>query len=93
MYAKVQFNLERTKPPILIPANTLVASPAGDQVVVVKDGVAHFRTIDVIQDYGPEIEVGDGVAFGDSLVANVNDSIRDNERVKIVSHIELPPQP
>jgi hypothetical protein len=45
------------------------------------------------QDYGPEIEVGDGVAFGDSLVANVNDSIRDNERVKIVSHIELPPQP
>jgi RND family efflux transporter MFP subunit len=93
MYAKVQLDLERTKPPILIPANTLVASPAGDQVVIVKDGVAHFRTIDVIQDYGPEIEVGDGVAFGDSLVANVNDSIRDNERVKTVSHIELPSQP
>ena len=93
MYAKVQFDLERTKPPLLIPANTLVASPAGDQVVVVKDGVAHFRRIDVIQDYGPEIEVGDGVAFGESLVAIVNDSIRDNERVKIVSHIELPPQP
>ena len=93
MYAQVQFDLERTKPPILIPANTLVASPAGDQVVVVKDGVAHFRMIDVARDYGPEIEVGDGVAFGDSLVANVNDSIRDNERVKIVSHIELPPQP
>jgi RND family efflux transporter MFP subunit len=93
MYAQVQFNLERTKPPVLIPANTLVASPAGDQVVVVKDGLAHFRTIDVIQDYGPAVEVGNGVAFGDSLVANVNDSIRDNERVKIVSHIELPPQP
>lgn len=93
MYAQVQLDLVRTNPPILIPSNTLVASPAGDQVVIVKDGVAHFRTIDVIQDYGPEIEVGDGVAFGDSLAANVNDSIRDNGRVKIVSHIELPPQP
>jgi RND family efflux transporter MFP subunit len=93
MYAQVQFGLERTKPPILIPANTLVASPAGDQVVVVKDGVTHFRTIDITQDYGPEIEVGDGVAFGDSLVANVNDSIRDNGRVNVVSHIDLPPLP
>lgn len=93
MYAQVKFDLKRTKPPILIPANTLVASPAGDQVVVVKEGVAHFRTINVLRDYGPEIEVGDGVVFGDALVANVNDSIRDNERVKIVSHIELPRQP
>jgi RND family efflux transporter MFP subunit len=91
MYAQVQFDLERTKPPILIPANTLVVSTAGDEVVVVKDGVTHFRTIEVALDYGPEIEVGGGVAFGDSLVANVNDSIRDNERVKVVSHIELPP--
>jgi len=93
MYAEVQFDLERTKPPILIPANTLVASPAGDQVVIVKDGVAHYQTIEVARDYGPEIEVSDGTVVGDLLVANVNDSIRDNGRVKVVSHVELPQQP
>jgi len=60
----------------------------------VKDGVAHFQTIEVVRDYGPEIEVGDGtVVVVDLLVANVNDGIRDNGRVKVVSHVELPPEP
>ena len=61
--------------------------------MIVKDGVAHFQTIEVVRDYGPEIEVGDGIVVGDLLVANVNDSIRDNGRVKVVSHAELPQQP
>jgi RND family efflux transporter MFP subunit len=93
MYAEVRFDLERMKPPILIPANTLVASPSGDQVVVVQNGVAHFKRVEVTQDYGAEIELGSGVATGDSLVANVNDSIRDEGRVEVTSHIQLPPSP
>jgi RND family efflux transporter MFP subunit len=93
MYAEVRFDLQRTKPPILIPANTLVASPSGDQVVVVQNGVAHFKPVEVTQDYGAEVELGSGVAIGDSLVANVNDSIRDDGKVEVTSHIQLSPSP
>src|SRR5215813_6231664 len=90
MYAQVRFNLQRTYPPILIPANTVIPSPHGDQVVVVENGVAHFKTVDIAQDYGPEVEIGGGIVVGDSLVANVNDTIREGGKVQIVSHIQLP---
>jgi RND family efflux transporter MFP subunit len=92
MYAQVHFILQRTYPPILVPANTVVPSPQGDQVVVIDNGVVHFKTVDVAQDYGPEVEIRGGIVVGDSLVANVNDTIREGGKVQIVSHIQLPSQ-
>jgi Barrel-sandwich domain of CusB or HlyD membrane-fusion len=69
----------------LIPANTLVPSPSGDQVVVLRDGVAHFQNIAVTTDYGAQVEVGDGVKLGDTLVENVTDAIREGAKVQIAS--------
>ena len=85
MYAAVRFNFMREQPQILIPADTLVASPAGDQVVVVRDGVAHFQTIRVATDFGAQLEVLEGVKIGDSLVRNVTDDIREGTKVQVVA--------
>ena len=85
MYATVRFDFVRKQPPILIPAETLVASPSGDRVVVVRNGVAHFQSIRVATDYGAQLEVVEGVKVADSLVENVNDDIREGTKVSIVN--------
>jgi RND family efflux transporter MFP subunit len=84
MYTWVRFDFVRKKTPIIIPANTLIASPSGDQIAVVRNGIVHFETIQVAQDYGPELEVLGGVSIGDRLVVNVNDQVRNGSRVKVV---------
>ena len=84
-YATVRFNFTRKQPQILIPADTLVASPAGDRVVAVRDKVAHFETIRVATDFGAQLEVLEGVKIGDSLIRNVTDDIREGTKVQMVA--------
>jgi RND family efflux transporter MFP subunit len=84
MFTWVRFGFIRKEPPIIIPANTLIASPSGDQVAIVRHGIAHFETIQVAQDYGPEVEILGGVSIGDRLVVNVNDQVRNGSPVKVV---------
>jgi RND family efflux transporter MFP subunit len=84
MYAEARFSFERKDPPLLIPANALVPSANGDQIVMVHDGAAHFQTIHVLQDDGAQVEVLAGVAIGDRLILNVNDEIREGAKVKVV---------
>lgn len=85
MYATVHFDFKRKEAPILIPADTLVASPSGDRVVLVRNGVAHFQAIRVGTDYGAQLEGLDGIKVGDSLVENVTDVVRDGERLSVVA--------
>jgi RND family efflux transporter MFP subunit len=89
MYATVRFDFIRNRPQIVIPANTLVPSPSGDQVVVVRHGVAHYQSVRVATDFGADLEVSEGVKVGDVLIANVTDDIREGTKVRV----STPPNP
>jgi RND family efflux transporter MFP subunit len=84
MYATVRFDFVRKQAPIIIPADTLVASPKGDQVVVVRHGSAHFQDIRVAADYGSQVELEDGIQEGDTLIENVTDAVQEGTKVKVV---------
>jgi hypothetical protein len=78
----VRFDFIRNRTQIVIPANTLVPSPSGDQVVV-RHGVAHYQDILVATDFGPDLEVSEGVNVGDVLIQNVTDDIREGTKVGV----------
>jgi hypothetical protein len=62
-----------------------VASPSGDQFVVIRNGGARFQPIQVATDYGAQLEVADGVHFGDLLVESVTDEIREGTKVRVAT--------
>ena len=84
MYAQVKFALTRAAPALLMPADALVLGRQGPRTAVV-DAThhVHFRTIQLGQDFGIDIEVTDGLAAGDKVITNPTDAIRENVVVDV----------
>jgi multidrug efflux pump subunit AcrA (membrane-fusion protein) len=85
MFAQIRFIFERATPPLIIPANAIVALPDGIQVVEVDpdNRVRHVK-VDVARDYGAYVEVADGVADGATLVINPPAELVDGTHVKVL---------
>lgn len=84
MYADVTFSVARSNPVFLIPANSLITSTDGLQVLTVSsDEHAHYKTIKLGEDLGNELEVVSGLTGKERLVINPLDSIKENEAVSV----------
>lgn len=85
MYADVIFAVERKTPIALIPGDTLVVRSDGPQVAVIGDGgTVHFAKIQLGRDFGPELEVLQGLEQGQLIVVNPSDEVREGVKVKPV---------
>ena len=83
MYSQVDLAVPRTDPPLVIPGDTLVVRSNGPQVAVVgKDGVVHYKLVQLGRDFGDRLEVLGGVQEGDELAVNPSDNVREGVRVK-----------
>ncbi len=84
MTARITFDDVTAGTPMLIPRTALLGSAREGQVFVVRDGVAHVRSVAVGGEYGADIEVLSGLADGDKVVTAGKTTIRDGGPVTII---------
>lgn len=83
MYAQAKFMLRRESPALLIPGDTLLLGKQGPRVAVVSpDRHVHFRSIQIGQDFGAEVEVTAGLRAGEKVVVNPTDAVREDTLVE-----------
>ena len=75
MYGQVKLPVQTHGTTLTIPASALVFNAKGSQVVVIKDGKAHFEPISVGRDFGTELEVTQGLQADDLIDVNPDERI------------------
>jgi RND family efflux transporter MFP subunit len=85
MYAQVRLAVHNVSPGVMLPANALVTRTAGPQVVVVRDGRAHFQKVELGRDLGPEIEVLGGLEEGATVIVNPSDDVAEGTKVRVAA--------
>lgn len=83
MYVTVDFVVHREKPPLVIPAPSLVTGANGTQVAVVENGVAHFKTVKLGEDYGSEVEVVGGLSQQDAVITTPGERVVEGVAVRV----------
>lgn len=94
MYAQVRIENVRANPPLLVPGDAIISGAAGVQVAIVSDADSnnekdgskkiHFANVKVGRDYGPEIEIVNGLRDGEYVVVNPSDVVQEGALVKAV---------
>lgn len=84
MYVQVKLSVIRENPGVLIPARTLVLRKEGPRVVVVTPAKkAELRPVKLGRDFGPEIEVTQGLGGDELLVENPTDDLESGQVVRV----------
>jgi RND family efflux transporter MFP subunit len=84
LYVQVKLTVQRETPGVLIPARTLVLRKEGPRVVVVSaDHKAELRPVKLGRDFGPEIEVTEGLDGKEQLVENPTDDLENGRLVRV----------
>jgi multidrug efflux pump subunit AcrA (membrane-fusion protein) len=82
MYAQVKFDIPRSEPIALVPADALIADAKGTRVAVVDSGNrVHFRGVQVGRDLGPEVEVLSGIHGGENVISNAPDTLEEGAEI------------
>jgi multidrug efflux pump subunit AcrA (membrane-fusion protein) len=68
---------------LIVPSEAIVFNRDGLSVVVVDDGVAHVRRVNVVRDFGTSVEVNAGVKEGDQVILNPPVDLTDGRKVQI----------
>jgi multidrug efflux pump subunit AcrA (membrane-fusion protein) len=82
MYVVVNFVDLHGVPGITIPGDAVVVRQDKNQVALVRGDVVHMQPIDIGRDFGPSVEVLDGLKPGDVLVTAVTDDVKDGTKVQ-----------
>lgn len=83
-YAQVRFTDSKAAPPLTLPSNTLLFRAEGTQVGVVrKDNTVELRNVTVGRDFGPTVEILQGVTPQDRVIVNPPDSLVKNMTVRL----------
>jgi len=90
-YVEVSLNVIGKANPLLVPANVLVIDQAGTRIVVVDaESRIVLRRVTLGRDFGREVEVLDGIAPDDILVASPSDLLVEGEKVGVVEVQQQP---
>lgn len=84
MYADVQFEIPRTAPTFIVPANALVLRAEGPQVIVLNnENKVQFKAVTLGHDLGKQVEITAGLTSGEKIVVNPADTLKDGSAVDI----------
>jgi len=83
MLARVQVRLATHRRQVLVPRYAVLEREAGRAVFVARNGQAEERFIETGADAGEEIQVLNGLSFGDQLVVVGQRMLTDNEPIEI----------
>jgi RND family efflux transporter MFP subunit len=81
MYVETSFTVTRDTPPLVVPGPALVNNAQGSQVVVMKNGTAHFKKVVIGKDFGNEVEIDEGLNSDDEVIANPGERIMEGVAV------------
>ncbi len=85
-YTEARFILPRDRNAVRIPASALLFRNNGLQIATVTpENIVAMKRITVDRDLGAEVEVLSGVSPSEKIINNPSDSIRDGDKVQIVS--------
>ncbi|MBY0545718.1 MAG: efflux RND transporter periplasmic adaptor subunit [Candidatus Obscuribacterales bacterium] len=82
MYADVRLSVHRDDTWVKVPSDAVLPRGGGLQVVVVKDGKAHFQDVVPGRDFGDEMEIKSGLNNDDTVVVSPPDDLREGDPVK-----------
>ena len=83
-YAQVRFPDLKADAVLTLPSNTLLFRAEGPQVGIVRqDGTVELHKIRIGRDFGPTMEVLEGVSVADRVVVNPFDSLLDGMKVRV----------
>ena len=83
-YAQVRFRELKQEAALTLPANTLIFRAEGPQVGVVNgDSKVELRRVEVGRDFGPTIEILEGINLGDRVILNPADSLVSGVTVRL----------
>jgi RND family efflux transporter MFP subunit len=86
-YADVRFGFNRPDAPLVIPSNAAVTKNDGLYVAVVTNGKVHYNKVDVVRDYGNNMEIRGGVRVNDVALLDPPDNLVNGAAVKpMLSH-------
>jgi hypothetical protein len=76
--------LVRARTPNLIrePLGAVMAGPAGDQVLVLEEGVVHARPVTVVERTPTEAYIRQGLRTGEAVVQSGLEKLKDGQRAK-----------
>ncbi len=84
MYTQIRFAPTSARPSLRIPGDALILGKTGPRVAVVgPDDVVHFKSIEIAQDLGSEVEIAKGLAPGDMVISNPTDAVQENAVVEV----------
>ncbi|MDF7810017.1 efflux RND transporter periplasmic adaptor subunit [Hymenobacter sp. YC55] len=83
VFGQIRFELPRTSPSVIIPANSLVPGGTDTRVVVIKDKKVHYQPVVAGRDFGAQVEVLEGLKGGEMLVINPAETLQENETVEV----------
>ncbi|MCW5962538.1 MAG: hypothetical protein KIT83_00760 [Bryobacterales bacterium] len=84
MYARVQCQVPRASPPVLIPSASWRSNAGGPEVAVVTpDSIVHFRKVTLGRDLGAQIEVLAGLQPGERVAIAFSDDLREGTSVQV----------
>jgi RND family efflux transporter MFP subunit len=82
-YCYVELKIPRKTPSLIVPSEAIVFNRNGLSVVVVEDGVAHIRPVNVVRDFGTTVEINKGVKDGDQVILNPPVDMTDGRKVNV----------
>lgn len=88
-FVNVTFNVPRTHPSVVLPAEALIFNQDGLQVATVQDDEVHLQSIAIYRDFGKTVELRDGLSGGETIIINPPTDLVEHSKVKMK---EKPPE-
>jgi RND family efflux transporter MFP subunit len=83
-YAQVRFTEAKPEAVLTLPANTLLFRSEGPQVGIVReDGKVELRSVSLGRDFGPSVEILEGLTPSDRVILNPSDSLVSGTIVQV----------
>jgi RND family efflux transporter MFP subunit len=82
MYSQVKLTAHRPDSWVQVPSNAVIPRDNELEVVLVKDGKAHFQKVVLGRDFGDQLEIKAGLAQGDKVVVSPPDDLREGDAVQ-----------
>lgn len=86
LYTNVHFDLNPAAARIRLDANALIYRADGLKVAVVEGDHVRLVPVRIGRDFGPEVEIAEGLAGGELVVLNPSASLRDGSPVQLAAN-------
>ena len=85
MFAQVTFDVHNDKIVVRVPANVLLIDGSGIRVATVRNGIIHFKHVQIGRDFGKTMEITTGLQGSEQLISDPTDNLREGDKVHVTA--------